>query len=52
MAGKLKRQGHDIQTRHVVEILAGAADFAAIGESTTHGAGAKPAAPYDLAQQL
>ena len=52
MAGKLQRQGHDIQTRHVVEILAGVADFAAIGGSATHGAGAKPASPYDLAKQL
>jgi L-lactate dehydrogenase complex protein LldE len=33
MAGKLKRQGSDMQTRHVIEILAGMLDAPAIGEA-------------------
>lgn len=41
MAGKLKRQGHDIQTRHVVEILAGTEGSAAIAEPAC-GRHAKP----------
>ncbi|RED51375.1 (Fe-S)-binding protein [Aestuariispira insulae] len=32
MAGKLKRQGHDIKARHVAEILAGMGEQPAIGE--------------------
>jgi L-lactate dehydrogenase complex protein LldE len=32
MAGKLKRQGSEIQARHVAEVLAGMADGPAIGE--------------------
>jgi L-lactate dehydrogenase complex protein LldE len=41
MAGKLKREGKQVEARHVVEILAGMTDIPAIGE-----------ADYDLAQQL
>jgi L-lactate dehydrogenase complex protein LldE len=33
MAGKLKRDGSKVQTRHVVEVLAGMTDEPAIGES-------------------
>ena len=33
MAGKLKRQGLEIEARHVAEVLAGACDAPAIGES-------------------
>ncbi|SIS80941.1 (Fe-S)-binding protein [Neptunomonas antarctica] len=33
MAGKLKRQGHKIETRHIVEVLAGMTDEPAIGDS-------------------
>ena len=33
MAGKLKRQGHNIETRHIVEVLAGMTDEPAIGEA-------------------
>ena len=33
MAGKLKREGSDVQVRHVAEVLAGATDEPAIGES-------------------
>jgi L-lactate dehydrogenase complex protein LldE len=40
MAGKLKRQGSRIQTRHVAELLAGALDDPAIGEPGTGKAGA------------
>ncbi|NVK39799.1 MAG: (Fe-S)-binding protein [Oceanospirillaceae bacterium] len=32
MAGKLKREGHDVETRHLVEILAGMCDTPAIAE--------------------
>ncbi|GGO82017.1 hypothetical protein GCM10011348_22380 [Marinobacterium nitratireducens] len=32
MAGKLKREGHDVETRHLVEILTGCSDTAAIAE--------------------
>ena len=32
MAGKLKRQGSDIEVRHVAEVLAGMTDTPAIGE--------------------
>nr|WP_067291291.1 (Fe-S)-binding protein [Marinobacterium profundum] len=52
MAGKLKRQGHEIQTRHVVEILAGQNDLAAIGESEVRRPATAAASPYDLAKQL
>ncbi|MCP4596946.1 MAG: (Fe-S)-binding protein [Neptuniibacter sp.] len=41
MAGKLKREGKQVEARHVVEILAGMADTPAIGE-----------ADYDLASEL
>ncbi|MBV0933181.1 (Fe-S)-binding protein [Marinobacterium weihaiense] len=41
MAGKLKREGRDIQVRHVVELLADMTDTPAIGE-----------ADYDLGQPL
>jgi len=41
MAGKLKREGKNIEARHVVEILAGMCDEPAIGE-----------ADYDLAKEL
>lgn len=41
MAGKLKREGKQVQARHVVEILAGMTDTPAIGE-----------AEYELAQEL
>lgn len=41
MAGKLKREGKQIQARHVVEILAGMTDTPAIGE-----------AEYELANEL
>lgn len=34
MAGKLKREGSDIQVRHVAEVLAGMMDGPAIGEGT------------------
>lgn len=33
MAGKLKREGHAIETRHIVEVLAGMTDEPAIAES-------------------
>lgn len=33
MAGKLKREGHNIEVRHVVEVLAGMTDEPAIGDS-------------------
>lgn len=33
MAGKLKRQGHKIETRHIVEVLAGMTDEPAIGDA-------------------
>ena len=39
MAGKLKREGHAIEVRHVIEVLAGMTDKPAIGE-----------AHYDLGQ--
>lgn len=32
MVGKLKREGSDIQVRHVAEVLAGMTDSPAIGE--------------------
>ena len=41
MAGKLKREGKQVEARHIVEVLAGMTDTPAIGE-----------ADYDLAQQL
>ncbi|MGB0466773.1 MAG: (Fe-S)-binding protein [Pontibacterium sp.] len=44
MAGKLKREGKDIQARHVVEILAGMTDEPAIGEADN--------VNYDLAKAL
>jgi L-lactate dehydrogenase complex protein LldE len=34
MAGKMKREGRPIKTRHVAEVLAGMADEPAIGEAT------------------
>ncbi len=33
MAGKLKREGHNIEARHVVEVLAGMTDEPAIGDA-------------------
>jgi L-lactate dehydrogenase complex protein LldE len=33
MAGKLSREGRDIEVRHVAEVLAGMADTPAIGRS-------------------
>lgn len=33
MAGKLKREGHNIEARHIVEVLAGMTDEPAIGEA-------------------
>lgn len=41
MAGKLKREGREMEVRHVVELLAGMTDNAAIGDAN-----------YDLAQEL
>jgi L-lactate dehydrogenase complex protein LldE len=32
MAGKLQREGRQVQTRHVAEVLAGMTDMPAIGE--------------------
>ncbi len=47
MAGKLKREGHEIQTRHVVEILAGIRGTSAIAEPAS---GSR--SRHDLASEL